>query len=162
VAAFQDSYLGKLREIIGDRLVLMPGCRIVIENPHGQVLLQQRSDFGRWGLPGGSAEPGESISTVIIREVKEETGLTVRAVRPFGYASDPEFETWTYPNGHQCQFFSLMVFTRTFEGDLAALDGESLRLDWFAPDTLPDMLPNMRRAIEAYRRFRETGEFQMI
>jgi ADP-ribose pyrophosphatase YjhB (NUDIX family) len=162
MGTFSESYLGRLREVIGSRLVLMPGCRIVIENRAGELLLEQRSDFGVWGLAGGVPEPGESIETAIIREVAEETGLRVRDVRPFGYASDPAHETWTYPNGHQCQYFSLMFYTHAFSGELAALDGESLQLGWFAPDRLPEMLPNMRRAVEAYMRFRASGEFQMI
>ncbi len=159
---FSESYLGRLREVIGNRLVLMPGCRIVIENTVGQVLLEQRSDFRVWGLPGGAPDPGESIESAMIREVAEETGLQVKDVHPFGYASDPAHETWTYPNGHQCQYFTLMFYTRSFSGELAALDGEALQLGWFALDALPEMLPNMRRAVEAYRRFRESGEFQMI
>ena len=136
MAKFSESYLGQLREVIGNRLVLMPGCRIVIEGGAGQILLQQRADFGLWGLPGGSAEPGESIESVITREVAEETGLQVSNVRPFGYASNPAYETWTYPNGHQCQFFSLMFHTQAFSGELAALDGESLQLGWFPPHEL--------------------------
>jgi 8-oxo-dGTP pyrophosphatase MutT (NUDIX family) len=93
MAKFSESYLGQLREVIGNRLVLMPGCRIVIEGGAGQILLQQRADFGLWGLPGGSAELGESIESVITREVAEETGLQVSDVRPFGYASNPAYET---------------------------------------------------------------------
>lgn len=58
-------------------MLLVPGARIVIEDPVGQILLQKRSDFGLWGLPGGNAEPGEDTTTSIAREVLEETGLTI-------------------------------------------------------------------------------------
>jgi ADP-ribose pyrophosphatase YjhB (NUDIX family) len=160
--SFKDSYLGRLRHVIGDRLVLMPGCRIVIERQDGRILLQRRSDFGIWGIPGGLPEEGEKISDVIVREVEEETGLMVADPRPFGYACDPAFETIRYPNGHVCQYFSLMFCATAFEGTLAANDGESLELAWFAPDDLPTMLPNMRRSVEAYGRFKATGQFQMI
>jgi len=33
---------------------------------------------GRWELPGGTAEPGEPFEATAVREVAEETGLTVR------------------------------------------------------------------------------------
>ena len=44
----------------------------IIRNAEGHVLLQRRSDNGLWGLPGGSVEIGESVTTAVVREVKEE------------------------------------------------------------------------------------------
>jgi 8-oxo-dGTP pyrophosphatase MutT (NUDIX family) len=161
LAGFDETYLGRLRSVVGSRLILMPGARIVIED-RGRVLLQHRSDFGLWGLPGGNAEDGESLATIIVREVKEEVGLNIRPPQPFGFASDPKFETITYPNGHQCQFFVMLFFTDEFEGAPRVADDESHAVEWFAPDALPNMLPNMRRSIDAYRSFRRTGSFQMI
>jgi 8-oxo-dGTP diphosphatase len=35
---------------------------------------------GRWELPGGTVEPGEAHEAAAVREVAEETGLTVRVV----------------------------------------------------------------------------------
>ncbi|QFU16030.1 NUDIX domain-containing protein [Microvirga thermotolerans] len=162
VPSFHESYLGRLRGVVGDRLLLMPGSRIVIEGEGGRVLLQRRSDFGVWGIPGGVPEEGEGIVDAIVRETREETGLTVLDPRPFGYACHPDFETIRYPNGHVCQYFSLMFCATSFEGALGGSDGESLELAWFAPESLPSMLPNMRRSVEAYVRFKTTGAFQMI
>jgi len=160
--SFADSYLGRLRELIGDRLVLMPGARIVIERADGRILLQKRSDFGLWGLPGGNAEEGEGLEAVVIREVAEETGLTVRNVEPFGFGCDPQYETFLFPNGDRAQFFALIFYTHSFEGEAAVTDDESSAVGWFAVDGLPEMLPNMARSIEAYLRFKTTGKFQMI
>ena len=64
---FSDSYVGQLRTLIGGQLLLMPGARIVIENADKNVLLQLRSDFNIWGLPGGMADPGEAIEQTIER-----------------------------------------------------------------------------------------------
>jgi len=162
MAGFADSYLGRLRQTVGTRLILMPGARIVIEDRQGRILLQERSDVHRWGLPGGHAEDGEDIVTITEREVAEETGLTIKDPTPFGFGSDPAFETFVYPNGDQVQSFVMMFFTRDFTGEARVADDESTAVGWFAPDALPDVLPNMRRTIEAYQRFKQTGAFQMF
>ena len=160
--SFEESHLGRIRQIVGSRLLLVPGARAVIQNSDGKVLLQERSDLGLWGLPGGNAEPGEDLKTVVEREVLEETGLTIANAKPFGFGGNPDLETIEFPNGDQCQFFVLNFFATLFSGELAMLDGESLALEWFDLDSLPNMLPNMKASVEAYEVFCATGEFQMI
>jgi len=162
MVGFADSYLGKLRELVGDRLILMPGSRVVVEDDAGRILLQHRSDFGVWGVPGGAPEEGENLTASVLRELREETGLGASEAVPFGFASDPAFETITFPNGHRCQYFSLLYAVRRFEGRAIVADDESHAVGWFAPDNLPPMLPNMRRTVEAYVRYRRSGEFQII
>lgn len=46
---------------------------------NGEYLLQNRikNDWKGYTLPGGHIEPGESIVDAVIREMKEETGLTI-------------------------------------------------------------------------------------
>jgi 8-oxo-dGTP pyrophosphatase MutT (NUDIX family) len=159
---FANSYLGRLRAIVGSRLLLVPGQRVVVENAAGAVLLQLRSDFGLWGLPGGVPDEGEGGEATAIRETFEETGILLRDPRPFGVASDPAYEIWTYPNGDRCHYFTTLYWSRSFEGRLIGRNDESLAVGWFAPDALPDLMPVMRRTLDAYRAFRETGEFQTI
>ena len=48
------------------------------------VLLVRRGNepsYGLWGLPGGVVELGETVEEALTREVKEETGLSVRPIR---------------------------------------------------------------------------------
>lgn len=45
---------------------------------------------GRWELPGGTAEPGESFEATAVREVAEETGLTVRVTGELARDSWPD------------------------------------------------------------------------
>jgi ADP-ribose pyrophosphatase YjhB (NUDIX family) len=161
-SSFADSYLGKLRAKVGSQLLLVPGARVVLENPAGEILLQKRRDFGLWGLPGGNAEEGEGLEAVAAREVLEETGLTVADLKPFGFGCNPALETITFPNGHKCQFFGLNFYSRNFSGDLRMGDDESLALKWFSRSSLPEMLPNMRASALAYDRFLKSGIFQMI
>jgi ADP-ribose pyrophosphatase YjhB (NUDIX family) len=162
MTGFENSYLGQLRKLVGPRMLLVPGARVVIENNGGEILLQKRSDFGIWGLPGGNAEIGEDLETVAPRDVKEETGLRVFNLQPFGFGSDPEIETVQFPNGDLCQFFVLNFFTTEFDGTLRLPDEESLQLGWFASHALPKLLPNMQRSVDAYVQFKQTGQFQTI
>lgn len=49
----------------------------------GQVLLVQRGTepaLGRWSIPGGLIEVGESLTEAVVREVREETGLDVEPI----------------------------------------------------------------------------------
>lgn len=162
MVGFEQTYLGKLRASVGTGLLLVPGARIIVSNDDGDILLQLRSDFLKWGLPGGMAEPGESLETVIRREVLEETGLAIADATPFGFASDPAHETIQFPNGDRTQFFVMNFHTAAFSGTLRGDDDETVRLGWFSPTDLPGMLDNMRRSVERFLEFRRTGAFQMF
>jgi 8-oxo-dGTP pyrophosphatase MutT (NUDIX family) len=160
---FSDSYLGKLRKIVGSRLILIPGARIVVHDRMGRVLLELRSDFKRWGLPGGHQEVGDSSAETAIREVFEETALRIKRPQVWGIASDPRHETIKFPNGDRTQTVSVMFHARKPRGEPRFDPRETLELGWFALDDLPaSMMPNSARTLRAFARYRRTGKFQMI
>ena len=69
--------------IYGDRIgktaILSVGAAaIILIDSRKKVLLIRRSDNGRWCLPGGGVDPGESAEEACVRETFEETGLKVR------------------------------------------------------------------------------------
>lgn len=161
--SFSQSYLGKLRAVIGSRPVLMPGARVVIHDRQGRVLLELRKDFRKWGVIGGSGELGDAIATTARREIYEETGLRIARLEPFGIASDPKHETITFPNGDVIQNVAVLFHASKPKGAIRPDADEALDLAWFAPKALPrEILPNTLRTLKAYWRFKETGKFQMI
>lgn len=60
------------------------GAAAVVFDDEGRLLLTRRADNGRWCLPGGAADVGESPSAAAVREVREETGLRVTPTHLLG------------------------------------------------------------------------------
>ncbi len=58
----------------------------VVEDDKGRVLIQQRAgdahQGGLWEFPGGKLENGETVSQALVRELREETGIRVKASQP--------------------------------------------------------------------------------
>lgn len=59
------------------------GVRVVIPDEEGKILMVKQSHEGKdiWMVPGGAIEDGENAAEAAVREVLEETGLTVRIKR---------------------------------------------------------------------------------
>ncbi len=89
--AFEESYLGQLRKLVGSRTLISPGARAIIRDEQGRLLLIRRSDNGAWGMPAGSMELHESILDCLKREVWEETGLEVLQATPIALYTEPRF-----------------------------------------------------------------------
>jgi len=72
---------------------------VVVPDDEGRVLLVRRGSEpfkGRWALPGGFVDVGETTERAAAREAKEETGLDVEILRLVGVYSDPDRD----PRGH--------------------------------------------------------------
>jgi 8-oxo-dGTP pyrophosphatase MutT (NUDIX family) len=152
-----------LRAAAGRRLLLMPGARLVLQRAGGELLLQLRADFRKWGLIGGNPEPGESLDATIRREANEELGIVLEELEPFGFSSDPGLETIEYPNGDRCQYFGMLFVCRGFAGQPEIADEESLKIGWFKPDGLPEpLMATVQPTLCALRAWEETGRFQML
>jgi len=99
----------------------------------GRVLLQLKADgrfgAGFWNGPGGKAAESESPEEAAVREVREETGLTVDDLRDHGAL------TFYFGNANEPEFTVHAFSTHRFEGQLSASDEG--RLEWFAEDCLP-------------------------
>ena len=125
-------------------LGVRPSASAVIFDRRGRLLLQQRSDGGQWGLPGGSVEIGESVHDAVIREVREETGLTVTVRRLIGIYSEPALQVVRYPDGNVWHYVNVCFECVARGGELTLCD-ETLALKYVSPARLPTtMLSNHR------------------
>lgn len=129
-------YLCWIRSHVGSRKIILIYASAFIRDSYGRILLQRRSDFGWWGLPGGILELDESLIDCIIREVWEETGLGVKPVNLIGVYSSPDFDV-TYPNNDKVQQVTLCFECRILNGKLLINNNETLDLDWFYLDNIP-------------------------
>ena len=100
----------------------------------------QRSDNGRWGLPGGYVEIGESVSAALCREVREETGVEIEPGRLVGVYSDPAQQVIAYPDGRRVQAVNLCFEARVLATAEPTTPEESLAVGYFEPAALPEPL----------------------
>jgi 8-oxo-dGTP pyrophosphatase MutT (NUDIX family) len=132
-------------------LGVRPSVSAVLTDRRGRLLLQQRSDGGQWGLPGGSVEIGESVTEAVIREVREETGLRVSVGRLIGVYSEPGLQVVRYPDGNVWHYINVCFECAVQGGELTTCD-ETLALAWVSPTRLPrTLLPNHRVRIRDAR-----------
>lgn len=117
-------YVSWLRGRIGSRKTILVYATVVAQDEAGRVLLQRRSDFDWWGLPGGVLERGEDLEGCARRELREETGLEVGALRLVGLYSAPAYDV-AYPNGDQAQQFTV-CFAGRLAGGSARPDGHEI------------------------------------
>jgi len=113
------------------QLVLVAACALI--DADGRVLLAQRPAgkpmAGLWEFPGGKVEHGEPPEQSLIRELKEELGISVSedCLAPLTFASH------AYPDFH---LLMPLYICRRWEGTVTAAEGQ--RLAWVRPNRLRD------------------------
>jgi len=125
--------------IHGDRIGrlgrLAIGCSAGVLDPAGdRILLVRRADNGRWAVPGGYMEPGESAAEAATREVWEETGLQVRIGRLIAVYSNPNI-LLEYPDGNRYQIVALYFAAEPIGGELRP-SSETTEGGSFSPDEI--------------------------
>jgi ADP-ribose pyrophosphatase YjhB (NUDIX family) len=86
---------------------MSPTAFVVARNRSGHVLLVRRADSGNWELPGGRVEFGESAQIAAVREVEDESGVTVQVTRLAGIYTDPGHVMFYPDTGEARQQFAV-------------------------------------------------------
>ena len=107
------------------------GITLIPVLPDGRIVLVQRRDSGKWGLPGGMVDWGEDIPNTAYRELIEETGLKLVKIRRLvGVYSAPDRD----PRIHS---ISVLVEVEA-KGTLEVKDKlEIIEAKAFSPEDLP-------------------------
>ncbi len=134
-----SEFMRRLRAQVGPATLLSVGVVALIRDEVGRVLFQCRVDNGRWGLPGGMVEPGETPADALVREAWEETGLHVAPLRVAGVLGGPDFHT-RFENGDELSNITLAFECRAIGGALRPDGIESAELAYVDPAEAPARL----------------------
>jgi 8-oxo-dGTP diphosphatase len=122
-----------------DNLVLKVAAKAVITDKDGKVLLlreassyEEGTNIGRFDVPGGRLNPGESYNEGLLREVKEETGLEVEPLYPI-YVGE-----WKpVIKGQPTHIFAIFTVCRALSGDVK-LSEDHDKYIWVSPEELSE------------------------
>ncbi|MEL6499970.1 MAG: NUDIX hydrolase [Cyanobacteria bacterium J06607_15] len=122
------------------------GTTIIPVLPDGRIVMIQRRDSGKWGLPGGMVDWGEDIPQAASRELAEETGLKLVKIKSLrGVYSDPQRD----PRLHS---ISILLEVEA-DGELEPEDKlEVLQVKAFSKEELPlgDLSHDHDRQLQDY------------
>ena len=157
LSANYGGYPVLFRMALDDRINHIPfiqtGAAIIIRNEEGKILLQERTDRNKWGLPGGCQDLGEDLRNTAVREAYEETGIKLdpKEIVLIDTLSGEKRKN-SYPNGDIVYNNTSLYLADVFMSDTKNLKGdtETKRLKFFALNEVPDNLMDSD-LIDAYQ-----------
>jgi ADP-ribose pyrophosphatase YjhB (NUDIX family) len=139
------------RPLLGVGALIFDGSRVLLVE-RGRPPLA-----GEWSLPGGVVETGERLEEAVVREVWEETGLTVETA-----SIATVFERIMLDDTEGCEYHYVLIdfYCTVLGGDLRPGD-DSRRVAWVEIDSLADlrMTAGTPEVIETCRANRITHPF---
>jgi ADP-ribose pyrophosphatase YjhB (NUDIX family) len=105
----------------------------VITDEHGRLLLIKRGHepgAGLWSLPGGRIEPGETDAEALVREMREETGLTVEPGPLLGTVRRP---------GHDGDVLDIRDYAATVTRGILTPGDDAADARWVSPGELESL-----------------------
>ena len=132
------SWITEIREIIGQRRIMIPSAVAWIYDDAGRLLVVQLHGQDRWGLPGGGIEPDETPEETVVRETMEETGLEIRVDSIGGVFGGPKMHH-TYVGGDEGAYV-MIAYRCTIVGGTLQPDGHEVTATrYVTPEDLESM-----------------------
>ena len=110
----------------------------IITYPENKILLIKRATppfVGYWALPGGRVEKGENAEQTIIREVKEETGLSIKIICKIG-----EYHEQGMEEDLEYDYYPTCFWVQPVGGEIKKQETEIAEISLFSLDELPVFL----------------------
>ncbi|CAM4045261.1 DNA mismatch repair protein MutT [Bacillus manliponensis] len=150
-------YVEELRKEVGHRPLILVGSAVLVLNEKEEVLLQQRQEpYGKWGLPGGLMELGESPTETARREVYEETGIVVNDLQLIDVFSGAGYLI-KLANGDEFQSVTVAYYTKHYEGTIRVNTEEAIELKFFPITELPEyIVGSHKKMMEAYQKMNQS------
>lgn len=143
-------YIQDIRKKVGHDPILTAGVGLFVFNENNEILMQLRTDYNQWGLPGGAMELGESFEETAKRELKEETNLDIDELKLVKVLSGKDTYR-EYPNGDKLYDITAIFVVKKHHGILKVNDEESKKLEYFNINHLPDnMTLHTKNYLEKY------------
>jgi 8-oxo-dGTP pyrophosphatase MutT (NUDIX family) len=126
------------------------GVLALIEGDGG-LLMERRSDCGRWGLVGGAVEVEESLEDALRRETLEESGLVVVGEELFAVFPGPS-RVVRYPDGNVVRLMTFVYRVEVEDFGTLRCSDESEELQFFGREELPglDVIETSTPILDAY------------
>jgi 8-oxo-dGTP diphosphatase len=115
----------------------------------GRVLLIRRGKEplrGRWVVPGGTVELGETLEEALVREMREETALEVEPLEVLTV-----FDRIQRTDGRVVYHYVIVDYLCRWRGGEARAGSDALEVAWARPSELPafDLPPKAMEVVEA-------------
>lgn len=112
----------------------------IVSNAQGEYLIckmpEGRGVFpGKWGLPGGGIEEGESIEVALRRELQEELAIEITNIRPLFFTDGKHQKSFADGSRREIYMIFLILSCTYARGDLT-LSPEFCEYAWTRPDSL--------------------------
>jgi len=138
-SGFVQEWMGSVGKGMAGYVTPRLAVGAIVGDAEGRILLVQRADSGVWLYPTGWADVGYSASEIVVKEVAEETGISVEPTR-LVMVLDGLRLGFT-----QAPLYSLVFLCRVTGGSLRCHPLECADVGWFSRDAMPSPLAGAER-----------------